>query len=173
MIAGWKNVLGSLAMIAVLAQVCRAQISPSAGVDANSPAGPPAPVSEKDIWSVDPITGALSVHIPFPTTPAGGRGPSVPFGLLYNSSSTFVFEAIGMTFSGKYPCEICKAIAEKKQSENDKICSLEKYEKKFFPPVKIALTHPDAASFQYARYLSSLQVRVEPPPTPPPRQALG
>ena len=100
MIAGWKSVLGSLAMIAVLAQVCRAQISPAAGVDANSPAGPPSPVSANEIWSVDPITGALSVHIPFPTTPAGGRGPSVPFGLLYNSSSTFVFEAIGMTFGG-------------------------------------------------------------------------
>ena len=74
MIAGWKSVLGSLAMIAVLAQVCRAQISPAAGVDANSPAGPPSPVSANEIWSVDPITGALSVHIPFPTTPAVGRG---------------------------------------------------------------------------------------------------
>jgi hypothetical protein len=57
MIVGWKNVLGSLAMIAVLTQVCRAQISPAAGADANSPAGPPAPVSANDIWSVDPVPG--------------------------------------------------------------------------------------------------------------------
>jgi hypothetical protein len=77
MIPGWKQVLGSLAIIAVLAPVCRAQISPAAGVDANSPAGPPSPMSEKDIWKVDPLTGALSVNIPFPTTPVGGRVPQV------------------------------------------------------------------------------------------------
>jgi hypothetical protein len=82
-------------------------------------------------------------------------------------------EAVGMTFSGQYPCEICKAIAEKKQSENTKICSLEKYEKKFFPPVAVALARPEAAPLQYADYLSTLQARSEPPPTPPPRQALG
>jgi len=82
-------------------------------------------------------------------------------------------EAVAMTFSGQYPCEICKAIAEKKQSENDKICSLEKVEKKFFPPVAIAPAQPLVASFQYADYLSSLQTRSEPPPTPPPRQALA
>ena len=93
MIPAWKLVLGPLAAIAVLVPACPAQISPAAGADANSPGGPPQPMSEKDIWNVDPITGALTVHIPFPTTPAGGRGPSIPFGLLYNSSSTFVFEA--------------------------------------------------------------------------------
>jgi hypothetical protein len=82
-------------------------------------------------------------------------------------------EAVGMTFSGQYPCEICKAIAEKKQSENEKICSLEKYDKKFFPPVAVALAHPDAAPLQYPVYLSSLQSRAEPPPTPPPRPVLG
>ena len=37
---GWKNLLVSLAMIAMLAPVCRAQISPAAGADANSPGGP-------------------------------------------------------------------------------------------------------------------------------------
>jgi len=82
-------------------------------------------------------------------------------------------EAVSMTFSGHYPCEICKAIAEKKQSENDKICSLEKYEKKFFPPVEVALVQPVVASFQYGEHLNSLQTRSEPPPTPPPRQVLG
>ena len=82
-------------------------------------------------------------------------------------------EAVSMTFSGQYPCEICKAIAEKKQSENDKICSVEKIEKKFFPPVAVALTRLDAVSFQYADHPSFLQVRTEPPPTPPPRLALS
>ena len=37
---GWKNVLVSLAMIAMLAPACRAQITPTAGADANSPGGP-------------------------------------------------------------------------------------------------------------------------------------
>jgi hypothetical protein len=82
-------------------------------------------------------------------------------------------EAASMTFSGKYPCEICKAIAEKKQAENDKICSLEKYDKKFFPPVAIALPLPDAASFQYPGHLNSFQSRSESPSTPPPRRALA
>ena len=83
-------------------------------------------------------------------------------------------EAVGMTFSGQYPCEICKAIAEKKQAENDKICSLEKYEKKFFPPLSVALVRPGATDLpEYPDYLTSLQARSEPPPTPPPRQALA
>jgi len=98
---GWKNLLVSLAMIAMLAPACRAQISPAAGADANSPGGPPSPISEKDIWKVDPISGALSVNIPFPTMPVGGRGPRIPFGLLYNSSSTFVFEGNGSR--GSFP----------------------------------------------------------------------
>ena len=82
-------------------------------------------------------------------------------------------EAVSMTFSGQYPCEICKAIAEKKQSENAKICSLEKFDKKFFPPVAVALARPNTTACQYPGYLNSLQTRTEPPPTPPPRLALA
>ncbi|MCE0521608.1 MAG: hypothetical protein LV480_01710 [Methylacidiphilales bacterium] len=82
-------------------------------------------------------------------------------------------KAVSMTLSGQYPCAICKAIAEKKQAENDKICSLDKYAKKFFPPIAVTLVRPDGTSIQYAGYLSSLQTRAETPPTPPPRQALG
>jgi hypothetical protein len=82
-------------------------------------------------------------------------------------------EAVGMTFSGKYPCAICKAIAEKQQAENEKICSLEKHEKKFFPPVAVVLALPNTAPLHYVDHLNSLQTRTEPPPTPPPRQALG
>ena len=94
--------------------------------------------------------------------------------MLHDYSQMVPFtEAVGMTFSGKYPCEICKAIAEKKQSENDKICSLEKVEKKFFPPVAIGLARPNVVLIKYADYLSFLQARSEPPPTPPPRPALA
>ncbi len=94
--------------------------------------------------------------------------------MLHDYSQMVPFtEAVSMTFSGQYPCAICKAIAEKKQSENDKICSLEKFEKKFFPPVSITLVRPTAVSFQYTDYLNSLQARSEAPPTPPPRPALA
>lgn len=84
-----------------------------------------------------------------------------------------VAEAVTMTFSGQYPCAICKAIAEKKQAENDKICSIEKYDKQFLAPVAGSLVRADITSFQYADYLSTLQVRSEPPPTPPPRLKLA
>jgi hypothetical protein len=94
--------------------------------------------------------------------------------MLHDYSQMVPFtEAVSMTFSGQYPCAICKAIAEKKQAENDKLCALDKYEKKFFPPVAVALARPGATSFDYPDFLSSLQARSEPPPTPPPRPALG
>jgi hypothetical protein len=82
-------------------------------------------------------------------------------------------EAVSMTFSGQYPCEICKALAEKKQSQNDKICSLEKFEKKFPSPVAAGLVTPAATSLSYSSYLNFLQGRSEPPPTPPPRRSFA
>jgi hypothetical protein len=94
--------------------------------------------------------------------------------MLHDYSQMVPFtQAVSMTFSGQYPCEICKALAEKKQAENDKICSLSKYDKKFFPPVAAELPLRIATSIHYAVYLSSLQFLTEPPPTPPPRQALA
>ena len=94
--------------------------------------------------------------------------------MLHDYSQMVPFtEAVSMTFSGQYPCAICKAIAEKKKSENDKICSLEKVEKKFFPPVEVVLLRPQAVPLAYPGYLTSLQARSEPPPTPPPRLALA
>jgi hypothetical protein len=82
-------------------------------------------------------------------------------------------QAVSMTVSGQYPCEICKAIAEKKQAENDKLASFAKYEKKFFPPVEIALAPPQADSISYFVRSPSLRTRSETPPTPPPRLVLG
>ena len=60
--------------------------------DENHPSGAPDPSKVDDIWHVDNITGALRVTVPFPTVPAGGRGPHIPFALLYNSSSTVTFQ---------------------------------------------------------------------------------
>ena len=82
-------------------------------------------------------------------------------------------EAVSMTFSGQYPCEICKAIAEKKNSEKQKALALEKYEKKFLPPIALALTPPLFAPVSYLRDVTLLKFRSETPPTPPPRRTLA
>jgi hypothetical protein len=94
--------------------------------------------------------------------------------MLHDYSQDVPFtEAVSMTFSGQYPCSICKAIAEKKQSDSQKLCSIEKYDKKFFPPLTTTVAQPDTASLSHPPYLSSLQGRAEAPPAPPPRRALA
>ena len=94
--------------------------------------------------------------------------------MLHDYSQMVPFtEAVSMTFSGQYPCAICKAITEKKQGEDNKILSLNKYDKKFFPPVAIEVARPQSSFLHFSVCLNSLQFRSEPPPTPPPRLALA
>jgi hypothetical protein len=94
--------------------------------------------------------------------------------MLHDYSQMVPFaEAVSMTFSGHHPCEICKALAEKKQAENVKLCSLGKYDKKFLPPLAVAVPAPLSTPLIHAGYFSLLQGRSEPPPTPPPRQAVS
>ena len=81
-------------------------------------------------------------------------------------------EAVSMTISGKYPCEICRAIDEKKQAADDKLCSLEKFEKKFFPPATVAISRPAPEMASYSVKAQACSTRTEPPPTPPPRFVL-
>ena len=82
-------------------------------------------------------------------------------------------EAIGMTFSGQYPCAICKAIADNKQVENDKnsVRARKIREEILSAPIAVALANrPNAASFQYADYLTLLfRAARNLLPTPPPR----
>jgi hypothetical protein len=82
-------------------------------------------------------------------------------------------KAIAMTLSGEYPCEMCKAIAEKKKADTDQLCALDKLEKKFFPPVSAAPATPRVTQIQYAGQNVSFQPRAEAPPTPPPRALLA
>jgi hypothetical protein len=82
-------------------------------------------------------------------------------------------EAVGMTFSGKYPCAMCKALAEKKQQQNDKIASVDKDAKKFFARATDEIEGPLAAALHYPDFLNALQTRAEAPPSPPPRSALS
>ena len=80
--------------------------------------------------------------------------------------------AVEMTFSGQYPCELCKAIAEKKKSETAKMLALHKQDKQAGPPAVVATATPTETSPRY--FLSRgpfLQTRSEAPPTPPPRLA--
>ena len=74
-----------------------AQAAPGVYADAIHPAGPPDPTKLDSIWQVDPLTGSVSITIPFTTTPAGGRGPKIPFTLHYNSASTVTLQANGVS----------------------------------------------------------------------------
>jgi hypothetical protein len=82
-------------------------------------------------------------------------------------------EAVVMTFSGKYPCSLCKAIAEHKSSEQQKAFTLDKNEKKFPLPSEPVIFQPPATVFAYPDFASSLELRSEAPPTPPPRPELS
>jgi RHS repeat-associated protein len=75
------------------------QATPGSFADANHPAGPPDPEKDSQIWQVDPISDQVSITVPFTTEPQGGRGPKIPFSLLYNSGSTVTLQALG-SYSG-------------------------------------------------------------------------
>ena len=82
-------------LIAGWAEHALAQATPGTFADANHPAGASDPEKLDAIWSVDPINDQVSIRIPFATTPQGGRGPRVPFALLYNSASTVTLQSVG------------------------------------------------------------------------------
>lgn len=79
-------------------------------------------------------------------------------------------QALEMTLSGKYPCAMCKAIAEKKQSENNKAAGLFKDEKKIFSPA-FALSARSMTINPQVFFLreKAFQTWCETPPVPPPR----
>lgn len=62
---------------------------PGTYADGHNPAGPPDPGKEAQIWKVDPITGSVSITIPFLNVRPSSRGPFFPYSLQYNSSSTY------------------------------------------------------------------------------------
>ena len=80
-------------------------------------------------------------------------------------------QAVEMTFSGEYPCPICKAIAERKSAEQQKDLALGKYDKKYPLPMVVAelATQTRLAAVAYPEFLLNFSSRVETPPTPPPR----
>ncbi len=81
-------------------------------------------------------------------------------------------QAVEMTFSGRYPCELCKAIAQKKQEENTKLAATFKHEKKVVSPGLVVKACSVTITPQFFVVRSSLfQTRSDTPPTPPPRFA--
>jgi len=82
-------------------------------------------------------------------------------------------EAVSMTFSGQYPCAICKALAEKPTPDNDKSLAFEKYEKKqIASSVVVPSIFPQVVSISYLDQSVFLCTRNDAPPIPPPRAAL-
>ena len=76
-----------------------AQGAPGTFADTNHPAGAPDPEKAAKVWQVDPISGQVSIRIPFETTPQGVRGPKIPFALIYNSGSTVTLQANGVFYT--------------------------------------------------------------------------
>lgn len=83
-----------------------------------------------------------------------------------------VTQAIEMTFSGQYPCALCKAIADKKESDNAKVATLFQHEKKQVSSPLLAGARPVTISPQdFVVWSQFFQTRSEAPPDPPPRFA--
>jgi len=78
-------------------------------------------------------------------------------------------QAVEMTFSGQYPCPICKAIAERKNAEQQKEMTLAKYDKQFPLPAVATLAQPLVSEVTYAEAVFVFSTRTESPPAPPPR----
>ncbi len=81
-------------------------------------------------------------------------------------------DAVKMTFSGEYPCEMCKAIAETERCDTGKVFTFEKHQKKLSPQIFV-LDQPAPRSCRpdFVLYREFFQTRSEAPPTPPPRIA--
>lgn len=82
-------------------------------------------------------------------------------------------QAVQMTFSGQYPCHICKAIADKKSAEQQKALAIEKYDKKYFPPAVPRPSIRTASPMVYFETTRTLFFRSDAPSIPPPRFTPG
>ena len=82
-------------------------------------------------------------------------------------------QAVQMTFSGRYPCAICKAIAERKSAEQQKELARAKYEKQYPLPAVVTLALPKVSATSWLEPAFVFSSRTETPPTPPPRLALS
>jgi nitrate reductase beta subunit len=82
-----------------------------------------------------------------------------------------VAQAVEMTFSGHYPCALCKAIASRKRSDQQKALALEKYDKKFVLPGETSTYASPSLEVIYSSPAVVLRDRNIVPWLPPPRPA--
>ncbi len=84
--------------------------------------------------------------------------------------------AVQKTFSGKYPCGMCKTIAEARQKEDRKPAALKAEVKTDLaaPAPVVALRHPAPDRFRYpAPAPAAFPLRSDAPPQPVPIRALS
>jgi hypothetical protein len=82
-----------------------------------------------------------------------------------------VAQAVEMTFSGHFPCSLCKAIASRKSSDQQKALALEKYDKKFVLPGETSAYASPSLEVIYSSPAVVLRDRNIVPWLPPPRPA--
>jgi hypothetical protein len=89
----------------------------------------------------------------------------------YSEHSTFK-DAVEMTFDGKHPCPLCKAIAAAKKSQQKNEFSLQN-QKLEFPPAEENFILIAPAQFQLLQQENSFAKSLtQKPPFPPPREFL-
>lgn len=81
-------------------------------------------------------------------------------------------ESVSMTLSGKYPCAVCKAIAQQKQDENLRLVSLDKVKKLFVldRPRETPFSQLNTFLLFPARPVVPKLISVDHEPTTPPPQ---
>jgi len=88
------------------------------------------------------------------------------------SKGTTVAAAVEKTFSGKYPCAMCKKIAEVKKKEEQQAPATVKVDKKsetFVASARSVVQRPDGEKFSYQFPTDAVfAARCEAPPVPVP-----
>jgi DNA-binding helix-hairpin-helix protein with protein kinase domain len=94
--------------------------------------------------------------------------------LVKRTQETTVVEAVRTTFDGDHPCPLCQAVqdGQQREQESDMTVALEAVLKlNFLRPGVVALPAPSAAEVEYRDYVALGNLRMDSPPTPPPRLA--
>ncbi len=90
----------------------------------------------------------------------------------YSRQTSFA-QAVSMTFDGKHPCRLCKAVqqgrAEEQQKNQKQACSQDEIQLGL-PPQLFVWLHPPN-HFDTTEPIAFASTRTEPPPVPPPRAA--
>ena len=93
--------------------------------------------------------------------------------LANNLRTRSLTESVSRTFDGRYPCPLCRAIAEAKKSEKKTAILTSSQKLEFVPPAQgLALIQP-SHSFHFPQIDSFAGLPRQKPPFPPPRFQLA